>query len=84
MGGGARLERDAVDLADRIERDLVEKLDLLGRLVADPLVREVDQLLHLRALDSLANRDIRANFLAVREVVDRTFRTSARPFRGIF
>jgi hypothetical protein len=40
---GHALQADAVDLAGRVERHLVEEDDLLGCLVADALAAEVDQ-----------------------------------------
>ncbi len=40
---GHSLQLDAVDLAGRVERHLVEEDDFLRRLVADPLPAEDDQ-----------------------------------------
>src|SRR4029079_11094631 len=55
---GHALERRPVDLATGRARALLEHDDLLGRLVADALAREPDQLLIRGAGRALAQRDV--------------------------
>lgn len=67
---GHLLEADAVDLAGRVERHLLEEEDLLGGLVADLLAAVDDQVSGARPLGALAQGYVGADFLAVDFVVD--------------
>ena len=67
---GHPLQADAVDLAGRVERHLVEEDDLLGGLVADPLAAVDDQIGARGLLGALAQGDVGADVLAVDGVVD--------------
>ncbi len=63
------LELGAVDLAAGGARHLVEKHDLLGRLVAHPLAGKADQLLGGGPLDIVTYGDVGPHVLAVQHVV---------------
>ena len=65
-----RLERDPVELAGGVHRHLVEEHHLLGRLVADALARELDELVARRTLGAVLDGDVGAHVLAVHLVVD--------------
>ena len=67
---GHPLETDAIQLPRGGEGHLVEDNDLLGCLVADLRPREADQLDVGRPLAALAQRDVRADVLAVDLVAD--------------
>lgn len=67
---GHPLEADAVDLAGRVERHLVEEDDLLGSLVADAFAAEDDQVGGRGALGAIARGDLGAHVLAVDLVPD--------------
>ena len=62
---GDPLQRNPIDLPGRVERHLIEKDDLLRRLVADPLAAEDDEVGARRRLGIVAQRHVSADVLAV-------------------
>src|SRR5262249_21623095 len=67
---GDSLQIRAVQLPGGCEWHFVEHDDLLGRLVADPRARELDQLLPDRRLGPVLEGDVGAHVLTVDKIVD--------------
>src|SRR5258708_19999115 len=63
------LEGNAVDLAGRVDRHLLEHDDVLRRVVADPRPGEGDQLVQARSRRAILERDEGADVLAMHEIV---------------
>ena len=71
VAGGYLLQGGAIDLAGRIERYLVEELDLLRRLVADPRFRTKAMSSSLPGRSASGRKaDIGADNLAMQQIVD--------------